>query len=126
MYQNLFAIPNECIDDPPLSRKKLGMPTKDHKHVKLPENRDKFAASGDSGSLIVVGKPGKHDYGESGLQRIYDNASAQQKRMIDEKYEKATLGLLVAADEKYAYGQRISVAPTALGATLYCQSVAQR
>jgi hypothetical protein len=105
-----FTIENFCPQDP---RDPSKLP------ASVPANR--FAWHGDSGSLIVLGKPGNPAlFGEAslGLQHKYDTASVAEKQKIVEENYGAALGLLIAGSEEAVYGQDIALALAALKARL--------
>jgi len=99
--RNLFFITNSCTQNPA------------NPGVIAPGALNKFAAAGDSGSLIVLGKtdsPGTFNTPGEGLQKKYDSSKAADQASIVAKYDKAALGLLIAGNPKMAIGQEIDYA----------------
>ena len=96
-YTGLFSAKNYCMQDPSAPGKlKAGVPV------------DKFSFGGDSGALIVLGKPNQPGvWGDPGLQRMYDQADAAEKVKIRDEWERAALGLNCLASDDWAYGQII-------------------
>ena len=81
--------------------------------------RDLFGWKGDSGSLIVAGKPDSPGvFGVPRLQDEYDRGSAADRRKIRDKWERAALGLLISGDDTSTYGQEISWAAVSLNILL--------
>lgn len=102
----VFLVENSCPQNP---RDPSKLP------AGVPDGR--FAWHGDSGSLILLGKPGNPAlFGETslGLQHEYDIGSAAEKqKIVDEKYG-AALGLLIAGSDDTVYGQDIELVLGAL------------
>jgi hypothetical protein len=100
--RGVFQIDNSCPQQPP-----------NPGAVTVAGAVGKFGWSGDSGSLIVVGKtdaPGTFNNPGEGLQKAYDRATPAHQAEIVAEFDKAALGLLVGADETLAYGQDIELA----------------
>jgi|SRR5580693_26832 hypothetical protein len=110
IYKGLFAVDVVCKDSPALPANQT---------LKPKEAVDKFSWEGDSGSLIVAGGGEAHHWGDKDLDDTYEKADAAGKKTIDDKWQNAALGLQVLQDDKYSYGQRISLALKALSVELY-------
>lgn len=109
-YNGLFAIERECKDSPPLPANQT---------LKPKDAVNEFAWEGDSGALIVVAADDKHHWGIKDLDDAYEKADAAGKKDIDDKWQNAALGLQVAMNDKFVYGQEISLALKALTVELY-------
>jgi hypothetical protein len=114
---NIFFIENACKQDPAAPGKlKAGVPA------------DRFGWDGDSGSLIMVGKPGEAGkYGDAEVQKKYDKANDTEQSKIRETWDRAALGLLIGKSEpdaqnpnvaKLVLGQDIQLALTNLNVLL--------
>ena len=98
-FEDCFAITNRCDQKPILNPQTVSVAA-----------LNKFAWKGDSGALVVFGKSDSQGaFGKpgEGLQKRYDRADANEKAKIIDKYDKAALGLLIAASNTAAYGQEL-------------------
>jgi hypothetical protein len=109
-YTGMFQIENKCIQDP-------AGPGKLPPGENVPPNL--FGWLGDSGSLIVAGKPNAPgEFGDPVQQKKYNDADDVEKGKIRQTYERAALGLFCLKDTTHISGQEIALALKALNIKL--------